>query len=212
MTSYAIGGQSSGDFRETSGRVQLLHVVTRNSVGLLTPDAFTQDNPAIVTAAATVSTTLSGITKKGVLGASIAFTRPDIGNNYIGGPIQPGAAYAPGYLPLGIFLNDSLGNPFENTPGVASGRGPYVCGSGSCVGLDIYETKILLGKSAGTPITYATGDKLWCSANGYVTNVLADAYEYNVPGQNAIEFVTLIGVVKVAPDANSSLLVLDMRV
>jgi hypothetical protein len=212
MTSFAIGGQSSGDFRETSGRVQILHVVTRNAMGILTPDAFTQANPPVVTAAGTVSTTLSGISKTGVLGASIAFTRPDIGNNYHGGPIKIGGDYVADIRPLGIFINDSLGNPFENTPGVASGRGPYVCGSGSMVGLDIYETKILLGGSAGNPITYANGQKVWASANGYVTNVLADAYEYNVAGQNSIEFVTLIGVVRVAPDANSSLLVIDVRV
>jgi hypothetical protein len=212
MTSFAIGGQSSGDFRETSGRVQLLHVVTRNSVGILTADAFTQANPPVVTAAPTVSTTLASITKKGVLGGSIAFTRTDIGNGFQGGPIKVGGAYVVGILPLGIFENDSLGNAFENTPGVASGRGPYVCGSGSCVGVSVYETKVLLGGGAGTPFTYAVGDKLYASANGFVTNVLADAYEYNVAGQGDIKFLTLIGVVKVAPDANSSLLVLDMRV
>ena len=212
MTSFAIGGQSSGDFRETSGRVQLFHVVTRNSVGLLTPDAFTQANPPVVTGATTKSTTLASITRVGVLGSSVAFTRPDVGNNYIGGPVKPGGSYAVGYLPLGIFINDSLGNAFENTPGVASGRGPYVCGSGSTVGVTLYETKKQLAAAPGDPITYAVGDKLYASVNGLLTNVLADAYEYNVAGQNAIEFVTLMGVVKVAPDANSSLLVLDLRV
>jgi hypothetical protein len=210
MTSFAIGGQSSGDFRETSGRVHLLHVVTRNSVGLLTPDAFTQTNPPVVPGQ--VSTTLAGITKVGVLGASLAFTRPGVGNNYHGGPIKVGGAYTAGYLPLGIYLNDALGNPFENTPGVASGRGTYVCGNGSCVGVSIYETKVQLGGGAGAPITYHNGEKLWASVNGYLTNVLADAYEYNVAGQGSIQYVTLIGVVKVAPDSNSSLLVLDMRV
>lgn len=212
MTAFSIGGQSSGDFRETSGRVQLLHVVTRNSVGILTSDAFTQANPPVVTDPATVSTTLAGITKTGVLGGSIAFTRPDGGNNHHGGPIKVGGHYVAGYLPLGIYINDSLGNAFENTPGVASGRGPYVCGSGSCVGVSIYETKILLGNNAGDPILYHVGEKLWASCNGYLTNVLADAYEFNVGGQGAIEFVTLMGVVKCAPDSTSSLLVLDMRV
>jgi hypothetical protein len=215
MTAFSIGGQSSGDFRETSGRVQLLHVVTRNSVGILTADAFTQANPPVVTDPATVSTTLAGITKTGVLGGSIAFTRPDGGNNHHGGPIKVGQAYTAGYLPLGIYINDSLGSAFENTPGVASGRGPYVCGSGSCVGVSIYETKNLLGAgnlNPGDPLIYAVGDKLWASANGYITKEITDAYEYNVAAQNAIEFVTLIGVVKCAPDSTSSLLVLDMRV
>lgn len=212
MTSFAIGGQSSGDFRETSARLQLLHVVTRNSVGLLTPDGFTQANPPVVTGASTKSTTLAAITKVGVLGSSIAFSRPDVGNNFIGGPIKVGGAYVVGILPLGFFINDSLGNPFENTPGVASGRGPYVCGNGSTVGASLYETKVQIGGGAGNPITFAVGDKLYASVNGLLTNVLADAYEYNVPAQNDIKFVTLIGVAKVAPDANSSLLVLDMRV
>ena len=43
---FAIGGISSGDFKETSARVQLFHVVTRNSLGLLTPDAFTHGSSA----------------------------------------------------------------------------------------------------------------------------------------------------------------------
>ena len=81
MTTYAIGGQSSGDFRETSSRVQLFHVVTRNSLGLLAPTGFTQANPPVV--ATNISTTLAGITKAGVLGGSVAFTRGDFGNNYI---------------------------------------------------------------------------------------------------------------------------------
>ena len=217
MTTFAIGGQGSGDFRETSGRVQLLHVVTRNSVGVLTPDAFTQANPSIITSPASAkSTTLASITKVGILGASVAFTRPDFGNGFHGGPVvTAGPVFLAGVKPLGIFINDALGNAFENTPGVASGRGPYVCGSGSTVAVSIYETKsqgLSGGPAAGTAFTYAVGDKLFASANGYVTNVLTDAYEYNVAAQNDIKFVTLLGVVKVAPDANSSLLVFDLRV
>lgn len=220
MTSFAIGGQSSGDFRETSGRVQLLHVVTRNAVGILAADAFTQANPPVVTDPATVSTTLAGITKVGVLGGSIAFTRPLAGNNMHGGPIKPAGSYTAGYRPIGIYINDALGNAFENTPGVASGRGAYVCGSGSCVGVSIYETKNLLGAGAltpGDPVTYHVGDKLYASCNGFICNEITDAYEYNVtvpavPTAPATYDVTVIGIVKVAPDANSSLLVFDVRV
>lgn len=199
MTAYAIGGQSSGDFRETSGRVQLFHVVTRNSVGLLAPNGFTQTNPPVVTTPAAVSSTIAGIVKVGVLGGSVAFTRADVGNNFLGGPISP--ANTTGIVPLGIFLNDAIGNGFENSPGVASGRAPYVCGSGSCVGVSIYETKNL---STNAALTYAVGNKLYASQNGFLTNLAADGYETSNP--------TLIGIVKVAPDANSSLLVLDLRV
>ena len=207
MTTYAIGGQSSGDFKETSARVQLLHVVTRNSVGVLTPDAFTQANPPVVTGGK--SSTLTSITKTGVLGGSIAFTRYDYGNGYHGGPIKIGGVYDPLLQPLGIFLNDALGNAFENTPGVASGKGPYVCGNGSTVAVSVYETKIQSGGFGPLSPGYTPGQKLYASVNGLLTNLIADTYEYNCAGNPA---PTVIGICKVAPDSNSSLLVLDLRV
>jgi hypothetical protein len=211
----SMNGQSSGDFRETSGRVQLFHIVTRNSVGVLTGDSFTQANPPVVTGnSALKSTTLSGITKAGVLGGSVAFTRAAAGNNVIGGPAvttpgDPPTGYATGIRPLGIFLNDAAGNAYENTPGPASGRGPYVCGSGSCVGLTIYETQIQLGGSKGNTITYAPGDLLYASVNGLITNVVGDAYE----GQSgAAATPTVIGVLKAAVDATTPMLIVDLRI
>lgn len=208
MTTYAIGGQSSGDFRETSARVQLLHAVTRNAVGVLTPDAFTQVNPPNLSTE--VSTTLATITKVGVLGGTYAFTRPDYGNGFHGGPSKPGGSFSTGQRPLGIFLNDAIGNAFENTPGVASGRGPYLSGVGSTVGNSLYETKVQLGGGAGGAVTYAAGNILFASINGLVTNVEADAYEVAASDTNPV--FTIVGVVKVAPDANSSLLVYDTRI
>jgi hypothetical protein len=206
-------GQSSGDFRETSGRVQILHEGIRNSVGILTADAFTQSNPAIVAVVGpptTISTQLSGITKKGVLGGTVAFTRPDAGNGYHGGPVQVGAAYVAGQKPLGLFINDSLGNAFENTPGVASGRGPYLCGRGT-VAVSVWETLQQITPSA-TALTYTAGNKLYASVNGLLTNRIEDAYEYNVAAQNDPDFVTVVGIVKIAPDANNTLMVLDLRI
>lgn len=200
-------GQGSGDFRETSGRVQLFHMGIRNSLGILTADAFTQDTPPIVTASANKSTTLSGVTKKGVLGGTVAFTRPDAGNGYHGGPVQVGSAYVAGQKPLGLFLNDALGNPFENTPGPASGRGPYVCGHAT-VGVSLWETQIQVG--ASTALTYAAGDRLYASVNGLLTNRHQDSYEWQVTAD--LDNVTIMGVVKVAPDANNTLMVVDLRV
>lgn len=200
-----LGGQGSGDFRETSGRVQIWHVGHRNSVGALTADAFTQANPPVVTTVANVSTTLTGITKKGVLGSSVAFTRPDAGNGFHGGPVLISAAYQAGQKPLGIFINDSLGNPFENTPGPASGKGPYLSAMGT-VALSLYETKHQ--KTGSAAITYAPGDKVYASVNGLITNVIEDGYEDNASaGTN-----TVVGIVKIAPDANTSLLVIDLRI
>lgn len=204
----SMRGQSSGDFKETSGRVHLFHVVTRNSVGALSADAFTQANPVVYTSPTVKSTTLAGITKVGVLGGTVAFTRPQVGNNVVGGPfVNAGPAFLAGIKPLGIFINDAVGNAFENTPGPASGRGPYVCGSGSCIGVTLYETKQLQGGGAGTDLVYAAGDFLYASANGLLTNRSADAYE-TLQGATA----TVMGVVKAAPDANTPMLVLDLRV
>jgi hypothetical protein len=200
-------GQGSGDFRETSGRVQLFHVTTRNSMGLATPDAFTQANPPIVTATANKSTTLASVTKVGVLGATIAFTRPDIGNGYHGGPVLIAAAYSVTLQPLGVFINDAIGNAFENTPGPASGKAPYVCGSGTCIGVSLWETQHL--KTGSAAITYAAGNKLYASANGLFTNVLEDSYENQASGAPA---PVVVGIVKIAPDANNSLMVIDLRI
>jgi len=204
-----IGGISSGDFKETSGRVQLFHVVTRNSQGQLTTDAFTQANPPVVPTLVNKSATLNNISKVGVLGGSVAFTRPDIGNGFHGGPtFTVGPVYLAGLKPLGIFLNDAIGNPFENTPGPASGKGPYVCGSGSCVGVTIYETQHLVTGHAN--LAWNPGDWVYASLNGYLTNVLEDAYENNVGGTPP---PTVMGVVKVAPDTTSNnILVIDLRV
>lgn len=208
MSSNALRGQSSGDFKETSARVQLFHVVTRNSMGALTTDAFTQSNPPVYTSAPVKSTTLAGITKVGVLGGSIAFTRPQAGNNLHGGPVvTAGPVFLAGIRPLGIYLNDALGNAFENTPGVASGKGTYVHGSGSCVGVALFETQQLQGGGAGTALVYAPGDLLYASANGLLTNRSADSYE-----TLASATPTVMGVVVAIPDATNALLVLDLRV
>lgn len=197
-------GQGSGDFRETSGRVQIFHLGIRNTWGILTPDAFTQVNPPIIPNK--VSTTLAGITRIGVLGGSIAFTRPDAGNGYHGGPIKVSGAYVNGQRPLGLFLNDAIGNPYENTPGVASRRGTFINGQAT-VGVTLWETQEQIGVGA---ITYEIGDRLYASVNGLLTNQIQDSYEYQVVADP--NNVTVIGVVRVVPDSQNSLMVLDMRI
>jgi hypothetical protein len=147
-----------------------------------------------------------------VLGGTVAFTRPDAGNGYHGGPVLISAAYSVTLKVLGIFINDALGNPYENTPGIASGRGPYLAGRGS-VGVSLWETQQQI--SASTTLVYSVGNLVYASVNGLLTNRIADAYEYNVtvPASQADpDFVTIIGIVKVAPDANNDLMVIDLRI
>lgn len=218
----SMRGQSSGDFKETSGRVQLFHVVTRNSLCTLAADAFTQSNPVVYTSANLKSTTLAGITKVGVLGGTVAFTRPSGaggGNNIVGGAyVTAGPTFVAGVRPLGIFLNDALGNAYENTPGVASGKGTYVCGSGTTIGVTLYETQVLQATgpgNAGDALVYAPGDLLYASANGLLTKNPDDSYEQLFAASayaTTPTASTVIGVVKAAPDANTPMLVLDLRV
>lgn len=199
------GGQGSGDFAETSGRIQPFHIGIRNTMGLLAPDGYTQDNPAVV--ATNVSATLSGVTQKGVLGGSVAFTRPDAGNNFIGGPTT-GTANDTLIRPLGLFINDANGNPYENTPGVASGRAPYFCGMGT-YGVTLWET---LNIESGAALTYSAGDRLYASRNGLLTRLNDDGNSYESFEASADNTGILIGIVKVAPDADNSLLVFDLRI
>lgn len=214
----SIGGQASGDFRLDNSALRILYSLIKDSIPTLASDGFTQSNPAVATDANQLSTALPVNVKKGVLGGSVAFTRPDVVGlgNVVGGPVNPdnnGGNFAPGLRPLGLFINDAIGNAFENTPAVASGKCPFLRG-GSC-GVKVYETQVLVdgGPSQGDPLTYKEGDFLYASLNGLLTNRWEDSYEaawltQENLGSNsgaAIEpDLTRMGVVLSPPDVNSS--------
>jgi len=83
--------------------------------------------------------------------------------------------------PIGLFINDAAGSPFENTPAVGSGKSPFVSGSGSVCEVDIFETF----DSAGAALVYAAGDLLFGSANGLLTKevgAIAFGTCYRTPG------------------------------
>ena len=206
-------GQASGDFTESSSALRILYVGHRNSFSAtLTSDGFTQTNPPVVDDVDTVSERLSPTPKYGVLSGSVAFTRPDEGNGYVGGPLADADFDADGALtPLGLFINDAEGNAYENTPGPASGQGPYVSAQGT-MGSMLYETMEVTaaGSGAGTELEYHPGDKLYASVNGYLTNVAEEAID---SGQQLGDGEgTVIGIVKVAPDAQHGEVVFDQRI
>ena len=149
-------GQASGEWTESSSALRILHVGVRNTVGILTDDAFTQTNPPIVTTAGTISQSAGMNTAvSGVLGGSVAFTRPDVGSNYIGGPRESNPFVAnPLVRPIGLFINNAVGRPYENTPGPASGKGPYVSAMGT------YATSLYETEAIGAAGAYAAGDDL----------------------------------------------------
>lgn len=204
-----VSGQGSGDFLETWARIIPFHIGGRVGSGLLVaPDAGTQRNPNVVTNPAAVSKKLAGITKRGILGGTVVFTRPDAGNGRIGGAV---AGFLAGLKPLGTFINDFLGNPYENAPGEASQRMAYY--NAGTFGTRLWETQVQVtggGATLGDDLVYTTGDYLYASVNGLLTNRYQDAYQYNVAGQNDIGFVTQMGTVTQAPDGSfNEMLVFD---
>lgn len=210
----SISGQASGDFLLNQGALRILYSVVKNTIPNLADNGFTQSNPPVVSTPSAVSTVLPAANRKtGVLGGSVAFIRPDKGQNIVGGAITSPAI---GTRPLGLFLNDALGNANENTPGPASGKGPYLMGG--VVGLKLYETAVQTTVSTGvvgTALVYATGQFLYASVNGYLTNRWQDSLETSWIVANTLSNgatsstpfepdVIRIGVVLAPPSAGST--------
>ena len=201
-------GQASGGWTESSSALRILHVGIRNTTGVLTADSFTQTNPPTTN---TGTSDQVDTTAVGVLSGSVCFARPDEGSNYVGGPESSADTVV-----LGIFINSANGNSFENTPGTASGKGPYVSGQGTYAN-SLYETANV---NSGAAITYSVSDGLVASLNGYLTNVVAadnahdDANDagFSATGATATGNNTLIGVLKMPPDATQTELVYDQRI
>lgn len=210
-----IGGQASGDYRLSAGALRVVYSVIKDTIPVLAADGFTQSNPPVVTSAANKSTTIPVNVKKGVLGGSVAFTRPDIGANTVGGPVLVGGSYVAGVRPLGLFLNDAQGNAWENVPAAASGKAPFL--RGGAVGVKLYETQQQTGGNSG--LTWAVGDRVYASVNGYLTNRWQDSYEFQWINGNSGSGtanaclepdVTCLGIVIAPPDANTAELFVEL--
>lgn len=89
--------------------------------------------------------------------------------------------------PIGIFVNNAQGNPFDNAPAVASNK-IAIAQKMASVEVDIYAD-----------VEFAIGDKLYADANGYLTNV---------KGANE----TVIGVVTKLPTTSDPFLGLEMKI
>lgn len=215
-------GQASGGFTESSAALRLLHVGIRNATGVLTADGFTQTNPPIVTTAGTISTqTNTGVL--GVLSGSVAFTRPDQGSNFLGGPVEPGAPDEILIRPLGIFVNTAVGNAFENQPGPASGKNTYMSAQGT-YGNQLFETQAIDASgaiAAGDDLIYTAGQELIASRNGYLmmrdttqTGAAISLDTATIASQvaNGQGTSTQLGILKMPPDSEQFELVYDQRV
>lgn len=222
----AMLGQASGGFTESSSSLRLLHVGVRNTVGVLTDDAFTQTNPPVVSTAGTVSDNVP-TTVLGVLGGSVAFSRPDAGSNFVGGNVE-GLAVATQETfvrPLGVFLNNANGRPFENLPAQASGKGPYVSAQGTYANA-LFETQALGTDGAnvaqGADLTYTVGAELIASRNGYLMprNTIdsagavasIDIAAISAEVEHGRTASTTIGILKMPADSTQNELVYDQRI
>lgn len=224
----ALAGQASGGFTESSSALRLLHVGVRNATGVLSADAFEQTNPPIVSTAGTISTNVN-TDAIGVLGGSVAFTRPDVGSNVIGGNAEGLADALQETLvrPLGVFVNSANGQPFENQPAQGSGKNTYVSSQGT-YGNQLFETQVLdggtlAGTSTGTDLSYTPGVELVASRNGYLmpADTLNDAGAALVAigddAGNGAEAehgatVTVMGILKMPSDAVQPEIVYDQRI
>jgi len=221
-------GQASGGWLESSSALRILHVGVRNTVGILTDDSFTQTNPPIVTATNTISDNVD-TTVLGVLSGSVAFTRPDQGSNFIGGNAEGlvNALLETYVRPLGLFINSAAGNAFENQPGPASGKGPYVSSQGT-YGDQLYETQAIAtngagGIAIGDDLNYNVGQELIASRNGYLMprsaiNTAGGAVEtldvaaLAAEVEHGLAASTLLGILKMPADAVQPEIVFDQRV
>ena len=232
-------GQASGGFLESSSALRLLHVGIRNTTGVLTNDAFTQTNPPVVTTLSTISLNVDTATL-GVLSGSVAFTRPDQGSNFIGGAsgttliTQGGGGIAPtasatslpeAYQPLGLFINNAVGNAYENTPGPASGRGPYVSAMGTYASA-LFETECLAaigGLIQGSTLPYITGVRLVASLNGYLMPAQVwdgaadqsadlDGVTFQSTAVSANDSSTTIAILKMPADSAQPEIMFDQRI
>ncbi len=210
-----IGGQSNVSGASPSA-LRILYSLNKDSIPTLAPDGLLQSNPPVVTGGGHDSTTLPVNVKRGVLGGSVAFIRPDIGANVCGGPVLDGSDYIPNTRPLGLFLNDAAGNAYENTPAPASGKCPYL--RGGTVGVKVYETNQQLG-GAGD-LGWAVGQRVYASVNGYATNRWQDSYEFQwIDGESGsgsadacIEpDVTCLGTVLSIFDSSSTELFIELK-
>jgi hypothetical protein len=222
-------GQASGGFTESSSALRLLHVGIRNTVGVLTDDSFRQTNPPIASVAGTISTSPGLLSEvHGILSGSIAFTRPDAGSNFIGGPVTVAVSgvtvmQARNTRPLGQFINNAAGNAYENLPAVASNKGPYVAAMGT-YGNRLYETQFLVAVAPfaqGASLTYLPGVDLIASVNGFlmpreVDNAGAalslDIATFSLEVTNGRAASQTLGILKMVPDSAMTELVLDQRI
>lgn len=156
---------------------------TFNSLYELDKTCFTQKNEALVNANKVYPNIAADVQVNpiGVLGGSVAALKE--GSSYTVVPANGSNR------PIGLFVNNAFGNPFDNAPAVAANKIAIAMKMPS-VEVDVYE---------GEAEDYEIGDKLYASENGYLT-------------KTAGEDDTVIGIVTKAPTAADPFMGLEMLI
>jgi len=138
--------------------LRILYPGDRNALSTLAPGAFTRQNFGAADAS---SARITADTPDGALAGMVAAYT----DNY---EVDIYSVATVG-RPVGIFLNDAAGSPFENTPAVASGKLTFMRSMGSYE-TDVYET---FEEDGVTPLVYVIGDALYSSDFGLLSNEAA---------------------------------------
>jgi len=165
--------------------LNILYRVTMNTLMNLTEAGLTQDNRS--SAQQLANTRLSADTPKGILAGSIVAVGATSGTVV--------AAAATNTDMVGIAINNAVGYPFESSSGVASGKCPYLCGSGTVFATDLYETAAVGGAALAA---YTAGMPLYCSPNGLLTSVVDAGF--------------VVGILLIAPSASDPFMVVQLRI
>jgi hypothetical protein len=176
---------------------EVLYRQTFNSYGDIVTTGLTQDNVTGKT-----STRVGASTPKGILAGSIVCTAGE-------GKIGPAAGGTYGdsttFDPIvGIAVNNAVGNPYESSSAVASGKVVYAHGTGTVISTDLYETQEVV--STGTALTYTYGQRLYCSANGLLTNAQGLAVK------NVVGAQTVVGILLQKPTTAAPYMVVQLRI
>jgi hypothetical protein len=146
--------------------LNILYRVTMNTIMNLTDAGLTRVNYQPGNAQGNANTRLTTDTPTGILagqvvcaasataGAVVACTGTDVAATVLVG------------RPLGIAINNAVGYPYESSSGVASGKCPYLHGSGTVFSTDLYET---YQQDGATVEDYTPGAALYCSQNGLLS-------------------------------------------
>lgn len=174
----------------------VLYRQTYNTYGAIVAAGLTQDNRVGNDQKAN-NTRLNTNTNKGILAGSVVAVAGS-------GTIGPAAGDSTTVFDkvVGIAVNDAVGNPYESSSAVGSGKVVYAHGSGTVISTDIYETK---GTDGTAAVTYTAGDLLYASQNGLLTNTSGLA---SAPTAT----YTVVGIVLKVPSAADPYMTFQMKI